>query len=221
VFSAINVPHATFTAARGVNNHGIIVGSFGATSSETEGFVTQTKGFEVIAISGATYTDASGINDSDLVVGNYIPSGANSSSNGYVWNFQTGSKTLDYPDSQSTSINAVNNADQMTGQTSPPFISAFLYSDGQWTDFYYPDAFTSTGDGINNQAQIVGIYSPSNPDLPEEGFLRDSDGNFQEINFPSSNGSAALGINDGGTIVGYFTTSSGVTHGFVATPVAK
>jgi uncharacterized membrane protein len=128
---------------------------------------------------------------------------------------------LDYPASASTAANAINNAGAVTGQTSPPFISAFLYSDGQWTDFYYPGAFTTTGDGINNSAQIVGIWSPTNPFLPQQGFLRNSDGTFQQISYPGSDGSAAQGINDGGDIVGYYTDSASVTHGFIAMPTPK
>ena len=109
----------------------------------------------------------------------------------------------------------------MTGQVSPPFISAFEYANGPWTDFYYPDAFTTTGDGINNSGAIVGIWSPQNPTAPQEGFLRDSEGNFTEINFPNSSGTAASGINDFAVIVGYYTDSSNKTHGFVAVPNVK
>ncbi len=176
-------------------------------------------GFDVIAYTGASFTSANGINDSDLVAGTYSTSGG--SNNGFIWNFYGGAYTLDYPGSTSTSINAINNQSQLTGQVSPPFISAFLYSNGQWTDFYYPDAFTTTGDGINNSGEIVGIWSPSNPSEPSEGFLRDSDGNFSEISFPGSSGSGATGINDSGVIVGNYTDSSGKTHGFVAIPSAE
>jgi hypothetical protein len=218
-FTAINVPNATFTDARGINNKGVIVGDFGASSTTTEGFLLRNKSYTKFSVSGATFTDLTGINDFDIAVGTYVNSSG--ASNGLRLSPNGQYDTLDYPGSTSTAANAINDAGAVTGQTSPPFISAFLYSGGHWTDFYYPGAQTSTGDGINNSTQIVGIWSPRNPSLPQEGFLRNSDGTFQDISYPGSSGSAAMGINDGGDIVGYYTDSAGLTHGFVAMPVKK
>lgn len=80
---------------------------------------------------------------------------------------------------------------------------------------------TSTGDGINNSGEVVGIWKPSNPSAPSEGFLRSADGTFQEISFPRSAGSGASGINDAGAIVGNYNDSAGVIHGFVALPQTR
>jgi uncharacterized membrane protein len=137
---------------------------------------------------------------------------------GFVRHGQNGYKAMDFPGASETSVNSINKLNELTGQTSPPFISAFLFRSQQWLVFYYPGAFTTTGDGINNLGQIVGIWNPQDPTQPQQGFLRNADGSFQAINFPGSSGSAALGINDLGVMVGSYSDSTGVSHGFIARP---
>jgi uncharacterized membrane protein len=127
-------------------------------------------------------------------------------------------RTVEFPGSDYTAVNALNNKLELTGQMSPPFVSAFLFSDRQWVNFYFPDAFTTTGRGINNQRQVVGVFNPQDPLAPQHGFLRNADGTFQQIDFPGSSGSNASGINDAGVIVGSYSDSAGNSHGYIATP---
>jgi hypothetical protein len=203
-FTAINAPGATFTIAKGINREGVIVGSFGtstSSSSSTHGFILRHGSFTQVDVPDASNTWVTGINDSGTISGYYI--GSSGSTQGFVQAPSQAIVTEDFPGSTETAVNAINNRGDLTGQTSPPFISAFLYtnSDDQWTDFYYPGAMTTTGDGINNSGEVVGIWNPSNPSPPSEGFLRGADG-----------------INDAGAIVGNYNDSAGVIHGFVALP---
>ena len=50
------------------------------------------------------------------------------------------------------------------------------------------------------------------------GYLLDKDGSFTTIDVPGTNVTIALGINPSGQIVGTFADSSGVVHGFLASP---
>jgi uncharacterized membrane protein len=213
-FVTYDVPNAKFTALTGINNHGVICGSFGDTA--THGFVWEEGRFTQVDVPGATSTFVNGIADTAALGVSYVDS--QNSLHGFVHYGPNRYKTMDFPGASETSVNSINRMNQLTGQTSPPFISAFLFSNHQWLDFYYPGAFTTTGDGINNLGQIVGVWNPQDPFQPQQGFLRNADGSFQAINFPGSSGSAAAGINDLGVIVGSYSDSAGVSHGFIAKP---
>jgi probable HAF family extracellular repeat protein len=217
-FSPINFPQAVGTLANGINNKGIIVGLFEDTSSTYHGFILNRGSYVQFDIPGSSYTSVNGINDSDTLAGTYTIGTGNIQ--GFVQAVNSKYVTEDYPGTTETSVNAINNAGDLTGQTNIDFLSAFLYSDGQWTDFTYPNAIATTGDGINNLNQIVGIYSPTNPSEPSEGFIRGADGTMQALFVPKSTGTGASGINDVGIIVGNYTDSSGVTHGVVAIPIS-
>jgi hypothetical protein len=218
-FTAINYPSATTTVVTGINNKGVIVGIFESSSTAPYyGFILNHGTYTPVEIPGSTYTAVNGINDSDTIAGTYeIGTGGDQ---GFTRAPNSAYVTEDYPGTTETSVNAINNAGDLTGQTNINFLSAFLYSGGAWTDFSYSNAIATTGDGINNLGQIVGIFSPTNPSEPSEGFIRQSDGTMQALFVAKSTGTGASGINDAGIIVGNYTDSAGVTHGVVAIPMS-
>jgi probable HAF family extracellular repeat protein len=76
-YTSIDVPGATVTQARGLNDTGQIVGVYfdGAT---LRGFVYDGTGFEAIEAPGAYSTEVNGINNEGVIVGSYVialPSG--------------------------------------------------------------------------------------------------------------------------------------------------
>ena len=214
-FVNIDFPGATFTSANGINSRGVIVGHFGGQSG-THGFVLEDGHFTQVDVPGSTYTDVEGINDAGVLGGIYLDASSNIHS--FLRLGPNRYRTVTFPGSDYTAVNALNNRLELTGQMSPPFVSAFLFSNHQWVNFYFPDAFTTTGRGINNQTQVVGVFNPQDPLAPQHGFLRNADGTFQQIDFPGSSGGYAGGINDAGVIVGGYGDSAGNSHGYIATP---
>jgi uncharacterized membrane protein len=213
-FVTVDVPNAKFTALTGINKNGVLCGNFANTA--THGFVWEKGRLTQVDFPGAPFTNVNGITDTGALGGSYVD--AQQTLHGFVRHGKNSYTTMDFPGTSETSVNSVNSHGDFTGQTSPPFISAFLFSNNQWLDFYYPNAFTTTGDGINDLGQIVGVWNPQDPTLPQQGFLRNPDGTFQAINFPGSSGSAVLGINDLGVLVGSYSDSAGASHGFIAKP---
>jgi hypothetical protein len=214
-FMRHDVPGAATTALTGINKNNVISGFFG--NPTNHGFVLRQGTMTQIDYPGAIATEVNGIADTGNLGGTYTDSA--NKLHGFVSNGKGKFKKEDFPGSDYTAVNSINNSLQLTGQTSPPFISAFLFSNGQWTDFYYPNAFTTTGDGINNLGQIVGPYNPQDPTAPQQGFLRNADGTFVTISAPNgANGTVCLGINDVGVIVGTYYDSGSMSHGFIATP---
>jgi len=214
-FAAIDVPGATFTSANGINSKGVIVGHYRGQSG-THGFVLQDGRFTQVDVPGSTYTDVEDINDAGVLGGIYLDT--SNKIHSFLRFGRDHYRDVEFPGSDYTALNAINNSLELTGQMSPPFVSAFLFSDNQWVNFYFPDAFTTTGRGINNQTQVVGIFNPQDPTAPQQGFLRNADGTFQQIDFPGSSGGYSGGINDAGVIVGGYSDSAGNSHGYIATP---
>jgi uncharacterized membrane protein len=211
-FVTFDVANAKVTGLTGINKHGDISGFFA--DSATHGFVWRDGAFRKVNFPGAVSTWVNGVADTGSLGGTYTDSA--NKLHGFVRDCKGRFKTMDFPGADETSVNSINKNNQLTGQTSPPFLSAFLFSNHQWLDFYYPGALTTTGDGINNLGQIVGIWNSPDHNKPAEGFLRNADGTFQEINFPGSSGTGATGINDRGLIVGSYNDSAGISHGFIA-----
>ena len=92
-FITIEVPCATLTQARGINNHGHIVGSGG-----THGFLLDHGSFTTIDVPGAALTYARGINNRGQIVGRYEAGG-----NIHAFLLDDGSfTTIDVPDATIT-----------------------------------------------------------------------------------------------------------------------
>jgi probable HAF family extracellular repeat protein len=77
VFSPINYPGAISTAANGINNGGLIVGSYEDASGIYHGFLDNGGVFSAIDVPGAMGTYAEGINNSGDIVGYYFDSSGN------------------------------------------------------------------------------------------------------------------------------------------------
>lgn len=64
------------TAARGINNNGIIAGWL-VTPNGTEGFVGNSSGFQLLDVPGSTQTIAEGLNNAGQVTGNFLDAAGN------------------------------------------------------------------------------------------------------------------------------------------------
>jgi len=228
----------------GINNDSQIVGYvyqvLGIFASYNQGFIYSGGNFTNIYdpssfahIGGGTV--ATGMNDSGQVVGYYYDDG-NYSRTGFLYSggqYTTISDPNAGTDNSGNISNEVasgiNNFGQIVGfyttANGSPAVS-FIYSGGQYTGIFDPNANTSGNGsgtyatGINNFGQIVGFYfGAGNVD---HGFV-DNNGVFTTIDDPLATGGTELtGINDSGDIVGIYTDATG-EHGFVAsatTPVA-
>ena len=72
-FSAIDVPDAFSTTAKGINNAGQIVGFFSDNKGQ-HGFLYDGGTFSTIDVPGASLTNANGINDAGHIVGDFTGS---------------------------------------------------------------------------------------------------------------------------------------------------
>jgi hypothetical protein len=230
-FSTYSYPGAYDTLGFGLNNSGQTVGicnqAFYPSSGTCQLFLGVGQGWiksgtsvTSPAFPGAlpNATNAVGINDSGQVVGSYeLPGGALGGyllSNGTYTSFES-----------NMYVAGINNLGQMLANDGS---GGHLFSGvaGTVTTISVPGAYSTDAMGLNNLGEVVGCYT-TGPSGPDQSFIWDA-GVFSFFNDPlganepnvagAAGGTCATGINDFGQIAGFYTDSSGVIHGFVATP---
>lgn len=216
VWAAIDFPNARFTAPRGINKAGQIVGTFAFFGGGNRGFLRDTTGsFTTIDVPGATLTEPHGINSGGQVAGWFVePAGR-----GRGFLYSGGSfTTIHAAGALDTQIHGINDSGQMVGNVNffdgtTLLIHGFLYSGGTFTMFDVPGAVETFATGITNAGKIVGWFRDASNH--NRSFVRDTNGNFKTFDYPGSSATQVNGTNNAGELVGMFWDGP---HGFIATP---
>ena len=213
-----------YTDMQGINNAGWIVGTRKDSSGGFHGFLAQPASYQSgnftsiddpNAAAGNGYgTWATAINDAGLVTGYYTDS--NDEEHGFLYSASTSqfvATTLDYPGSAGLTVPLGINGDaQIVGwYYDGASVQGFLYSSGNFTSISGSCGPTEL-ESINDNGQIVGQYSFSNP-LWADYFVS------YDLGATCSVFSAFIpyGINDAGQITG-FIGGNGTGNGVVAVP---
>jgi probable HAF family extracellular repeat protein len=199
-FSQIDVPGATLTIAKGINDAGQIVGLFD-NSTGTHGFLDTGGNFTQIDVPGAGSTEAYGINSAGQIVGRFDDS---TGRHGFL---DTGGNftQIDVPGATYTQANGINDAGQIVGIFGAPrnlgfHNLGFLDTGGSFTPIDTGAALQTIAFGINNAGQIVGFSAEMISS--GQGFLYAGE-TFTQIQVPGTSDTEPSGINDAGQIVGY------------------
>ena len=154
-FTQIDVPGATTTLARDINNAGQVVGYFFVGVSTQHGFVDTGGSFTQIDVPAASNTEAIGINDPGQIVGT-------SAGNGSFLDTGGSFTPIAVPGATVTSAFGINNAGQIVGTF---FDSAgehgFVDKGGSFTRIDVPNSNFTLAFGINDLGQIVGHFCAS------------------------------------------------------------
>ena len=100
----------------------------------------------------------------------------------------------------------------------------FMLNGGTLTTLDFPGSNFTQALGLNNNGQVVGVYSTANGAPPMHGFVYNSaNGHFRTVDDPDGvNGGLSTttvnGINNLGQIVGFYVDKTGNTDGFIGTP---
>ena len=213
-YTSLNSPAGVLEAeARSINNAGTIVGSC-YTASIVYGFSLSGGVYTTLSYPGAVETEAVGINDAGTIVGIYNNTGSYPSSSfslsGTTWTI------LSYPGAVQTEAVGINDAGTIVGDYSG---YGFSLSGGVYTTLSYPGATSTDASGINNAGTIVGSYvTPGGSKGEVHGFVPEQWGLYLH-RLSRCYITEAFGINDAGDIVGVWEDASGVSHGFLATPI--
>jgi uncharacterized membrane protein len=189
----------------------------------------------IIDFPEANLTEAAGVNDAGQVVGDYRDANTGIF-HGFLWDAGQ-FLTIDVPFSgaRSTAPSGINNVGQIVGfyfdnNATPSFpnghVHGFLYDNGIFTSFDFPDAVETLAFDINDSGQIVGVFSSDPTSSIARSFVLD-DGAFTtfDVPFPGVLFTQVRGINNQGQIVGRYVENNPddpvnpfLSQGFVASP---
>jgi probable HAF family extracellular repeat protein len=215
-YVTVDAPGATDTFLYGINDLGQILGvSQNVNTGKIYVFLDTHGTFTDVADANAFLPMA--LNDRDQVFGEFL-----SGTLGYGVLTARGVITpvnLSGAPQGSAFLDGFNNRNQFTGAVCDSVTChGIIDANGVFTEFDFPHATFTSGDGINDLGQVVGPYSDSAGN--EHGFIY-TNGHFTTIDDPSASapfGTIPLLINDLGQIAGYYFDAQGNTHPFLATP---
>jgi uncharacterized membrane protein len=171
-FTTIRVPGAEQAGASGINNQGVIVGTYGDAVGGFHAFIYQatTKTMITLDVPGASVTTASGINKNGHIVGSFDDMHHATT---YGWLYVDDVfTTIDAPcGGESTNIADINAAGLMAVACFTGDGGTFSYAfDGTtFTPLEVPGAFVTQVSRLNNAGQFVGWYSDQ--DGKDHGFI--------------------------------------------------
>ncbi len=198
----IDLPNTLGIATTGINDQGIIVGTF-ANESVTliHGFLFYRGQFALLDYPGAFATTPTAINDAGDVVGYYqIKDDPNSPFIGFLWRKGTFT-SFTVPGSVYTFPAGINDRGDIVGGWYDQNNShAFLLSKGVYTTLDPPGAFSAIAGGINSSGKI--LLAATLNDISELFIY--SDGTYQPITVPGADLYIPGSINSRGEITGAY-----------------
>ena len=219
LFTSLDVPGATRTEARGINDSGQVVGFYDDASGISHGYLKDSVGYTTLDATslGATNTFSWGINDAGQIVGSYNYPGFDN--RGFLLDAGVYS-TIDSPGGpmppDGNAAFGINNASQIVGVYDSAATGELGYlKDGNTLSVIDASTFGVTATvawSINDSAQIVGAFAAGEA----HGFL-EQNGNYEAIDASSlgATNTLAYGINSAGLIVGEYWNATHHEHGFV------
>src|ERR1700733_916098 len=194
-FTLFDIPGATSYFVAGINDEGLIAGTWTTANGASVGFIRLSDGRISTPIvnpndnSGLTVLRA--VNDEGVIAGFY---GANVS-NGFLLT-EGRFQTVDFPGAVATALRGINNLGDVSGTYSIVDLNAdefgfIIPRRGPAISFKLPDP-SATGivaGGINDLRQLVGYYTDATS--TRVGFLRKPRGQFVNFFFPGALGPRA------------------------------
>jgi len=205
-------PGTTDITAWGINNNGVVAGTFTWKQHEHGYLRNANGGFgPAITASPTARTYLQSINIDGLLAG------WSSDTNGeHGFFFQDGIVTpYDVPNSTATIIYGLNDGGDFTGlYTSSGVTLPFANFGGSIINPAPADAEFTWPFAINNHQEIAGYYDDGSSGT--HGFFRHRNGSVvAPIDYPRTSDTQFLGLNDHGTLVGVWYDSHALSHGLI------
>jgi uncharacterized membrane protein len=220
-FTSIDFPEGTLTTARGINNHGEIVGSYRVVPPRHALLI---KGGQYIPLAPTTvlgnhYSEALKSNDRGDVVGLYI--GDDGFTHGFLLSGGAVT-TLDFPGASDTSAYGIDESGTVVGQWdlldsngNTLIVHGFRWENGSFAQVDFPGSGDTYLFGINARGDLVGGWDPGITSPLEHSFVC-SKGQCFSFDFPGAPLTQADDINALGQIAGTYIDAGGAQHAFLA-----
>jgi uncharacterized membrane protein len=219
-FTSIDFPGGTLTTARGINDHGEIVGAYRIVPPRHAMLI---KNGNIIPLApttilGTDYSEAFKINDRGDVVGQII--GDDGFAHGFLLSGGVVT-TIDFPGASDTYAFGINESGTVVGYWDLVDANGnvlanhgFTWNGGVITQLDFPGSVDSAVLGINARGDLVGSWD-SSVTSTEHSFVCAKAGQCFSFDFPGSTLTQADDINAHGEITGGYIDANGVLHGFL------
>jgi uncharacterized membrane protein len=212
-YTQIDVPGAAYTEGIGIDTAGDIVGAYGDTSGNIDGFFLSAGTYTTIVYPGSTLTTLFGINDLGKIVGDT----RTPTKTGFLYDVQTQTfTTINRPGADYSLPFAINNGGIIGGLLVPsptsPSIGFALIASGY--KIISPPAGTFPEvSGVTASGMLFGsAYNTSGNPLN----FSYSNGKYSPITIPNAPSAQIIAVNpQGSALAGYYLPASGVTAGFI------
>jgi len=225
-FISIGIPGSTAGFTDGINNAGVVTGSYFTASNTSNGLVWRNGTLHTLDNPGAADTALIAVNNQGVAVGYY---GDNTSSHAATYSLASGAWTM-LPDIPGMGNNlgwGINSSGVAVGYAgggtngfgnNPTNTVAWIWdpSSQSYSFFSEPDAeqYGTYADSINDKGEILGTYFDTNG--VAHGYLKAGE-TYTTIDVPDATGTYAYSINNGGTVAGVWVNLTGWNEGFVRT----
>jgi probable HAF family extracellular repeat protein len=224
-FTSIDFPGAVVTAARGINNHGDIAGSYRIPGSPRQAMLLKKGKFIPLAppAPDASFSEATSINDRGDVTGQW--GDANGFFHGFL--FSDGVLTiLDVPGATDTYALGVNDSGLVAGywdlldpNGNTLAVYGFTWKDGGFIDtqINFPGAAGSGLFGVNARGDLSGVWVPDVNGNIEHGFVcpKSAPCFSYDASAPGTVLTQGDGINAHGQVAGVSCDDNFVCHAFL------
>ena len=220
-FTSIDFPGGTLTTARGINNHGDIVGSFRVVPPR-HALLIQGGNFSPLApttVLATNFSEAYKSNDRGDVVGQFI------GNDGFVHGFLLSNgvvTTLDFPAASDTYAFGINESGTVVGYWdvldaggNVLAYHGFIWENGGFTEVNFPGSGDTAALGINARGDIVGLWDSGVTSPIGHGYVCSQKRECSSFDVPGATVTQADDINAYGQIVGTYLDSSGGQHAFL------
>lgn len=167
-FTAIDVPGATRTEVRAINNLGHVAGAYTTADGGVFGFTYDGSMYRTLTYPGATRTEVEGINDLGHVVGHYaVDETSPEGRGGFLFDGSAYTK-LSSPTDAGIKPADINNAGTIVGTLGAVGSKGFVLQGGVYSIFEAPNSYATVLTSINNSGLLAGyaLYTPY-PDPPD------------------------------------------------------
>jgi uncharacterized membrane protein len=219
-YSSIDFPGGTLTTARGINDHGDVVGSY-RIKPPRHALLISDGNFIPLApgtILATHFSEAFKSNDRGDVVGEFV--GDDGFTHGFLLSNGT-LTTLDFPGASDTLATGINESGTVAGfwdivDSSGNLIAdhGFTWKDGQFSQVDFPGAADTAVFGINARGDLVGGWDTGITSPLEHGFVISQQGPTS-FDVPGATITQADDINASGGIAGVYIDATGNQHGFL------
>jgi hypothetical protein len=175
--TTIEVPGGVRTSPNGLNNHGVIVGTFRVSnqSQSSQGFIFKDGVYTPVAVPGATFVVISDINDNGDAVGFATTvNGLTSTTTSFTYRDGIVTPLPNFPGADRTLALSINKSGEIVGQIlnlQPAELQrGFILRNGAFETFRIPGALSFVANGITDKGDVTGTYFT--PDVEGTSFIR-------------------------------------------------